>query len=218
MIQKLEQIAMASHNGQLPLDNSHGDYRHGLNEVENKLGINFRQRVIELRRFYPERQLVAGDIGCGIPWVVEDMSHVEGISPHGLDLKPTLIPEFGPGVKSIIQCNIEHMPEVPDEAFQYCVSYNVLGGTSLEQSLPEIFRTLSRHGIADLDIAYWDTRWLHFLTSTPLHQYGFLSIASVNGQFTGRIQDYFSFMEKLTTKDIGLWWDSRNVRFELRKP
>lgn len=208
---------MTSHNGQLPLWGSPKNCGYGLKEIEDLMRISFQQRVTELRRFYPQGQLVAAELGCGIPWVVEDMSQIEGISPYGLDLKPTLIPEFGPGDKCLIRCNLEHMPEIPDGTFHYCLSYNVLGGTALEHSIPEIFRVLRPHGIADLDIAYWDNRWLHYLTNTPLHRDGYLSIASVNGQFTGRIQDYFSFMEKLKTKDIGLWWDSRKVRFELRK-
>ena len=167
-VETLERIARESHNGAVETLEERSGHRDGLSEHEWKLGLSIAQRIEGVRASYPNQTMLAAELGCFTASAVEDMDNLPGVEAFGIDLKPYLVKGQNLSPDRLIVADLNDMPHVPDESFQYVWSFNCLGYTDPTKSLPEIYRVLMPGGVADLDIEFWQRENPERIAALPI--------------------------------------------------
>jgi len=151
----LEEIAQRSHNGKLKTTDSETRYG-GIRMFEMSLRVSIRKRIELLKARFPQEHLLVADIGGSHGDLTGEISKIGGVCPFVIDVYPCFPANSILSRNRFIRADAEKMPEIPDGAFHYIVSFNVLTYTDVSLSVPEIYRILRKGGIADLDWEFPD--------------------------------------------------------------
>jgi len=215
-IEELEQIALKSHNGQLEFSDEKPNPFNGIARLEERLGINVKQRRDQIRRHYPNEPIIAAELGCFNATVVAEMQYIGGIEAFGIDKKPYLNRLLELPARRLIVADLNCMPQIPDNTFHYMLSFNTLSYTDITKSFPEIFRVLKPGGVADLDLEFWP-EYIGRLEQSLL--YPQLMVASTRSDYRAKVEEFFRDIEKVKEESpelVGFFCYS--TRLEMAKP
>ena len=211
-IQDLERVALESYNGNFEAITRPDSI--SLSAYENFLGISVHERISDFRTGF-QYPILIGDVGCNVGVALAKLQELEYVEAFGIDIQPIYSEATPFRRERRIVANLENMPGIPDNTFDYLISYRTLHHTRVNLSLPEIHRILRHGGVADLSLRNW------FLYQDAIKSAGLgnnLILYSLVSELHGVLGEFVSQLKEKYGNIWDLEPEVHETRFELKKP